>query len=433
MDRAEQFDVAIVGARCAGAALGKRLADAGLSVALLDAAKLPSDQPCSTHLIQPPGMDQLDALGIGETVRRESPALAAARLAYDAEEARLPYSEPRPAHCLRRERLDGLLQQTAADAGAELRPECRVTGLLREPSGRICGVSLSERGGEPRQLRADLVIGADGRNSTVAKLVGAREYLGYDGPRAAYWAYWQRPAGWSAHELCNFFADKHARVVFPTGGDLLLVPTAPPVARAREWRGAHRLRYLEDIRACTQLAAYLGDAEPVTPVRGILRPRYFFRESAGPGWALIGDAGHHKEFVIGLGISDALRDAAAISSAILVGEENGIRRWWRERDLARIELFFWGKQLGLAEPVNELQRRTAHALAENAQLAARFAEIIDGQRSPRHLLPATRAVAWVVSDLARARAACARPLLRAVRDQAAVLRELRRRRRMAAA
>jgi 2-polyprenyl-6-methoxyphenol hydroxylase-like FAD-dependent oxidoreductase len=54
----------VVGARCAGAALAQRLATAGLSVALLDAAKQPSDQRTSTHLIHPPGTDELDALGV---------------------------------------------------------------------------------------------------------------------------------------------------------------------------------------------------------------------------------------------------------------------------------------------------------------------------------------------------------------------------------
>lgn len=62
----EIVDVVFVGARCAGATLATHLATAGLTVALLDAAPLPSGQPTSTHLIPPPGMDELDALGIGD-------------------------------------------------------------------------------------------------------------------------------------------------------------------------------------------------------------------------------------------------------------------------------------------------------------------------------------------------------------------------------
>ena len=72
-----RLDVAVVGARCAGAPLAQRLAAAGARVALLDAAPLPSPQPVSTHLAQPRGMDELDALGVGDEVRRLSPALEA--------------------------------------------------------------------------------------------------------------------------------------------------------------------------------------------------------------------------------------------------------------------------------------------------------------------------------------------------------------------
>ena len=84
------FDVIIVGARCAGASLAYHLASAGLSVALLDAGTLRTGQRTSTHLIQPPGMKELDALGTGPAVRRLSPALRVARLSFDGREARLP-------------------------------------------------------------------------------------------------------------------------------------------------------------------------------------------------------------------------------------------------------------------------------------------------------------------------------------------------------
>lgn len=174
----ESFDVVVVGARCAGAALAQRLAGAGLAVALLDAAKLPSDQRSSTHLIQPAGIDELDALGVGDSVRRASPELRAVRLSYDGHEARLPYGEGRAAHCLRRETLDGLLQQAAVDAGAELRAGTKVVDLIRDEHGRVAGVEIRQRGNDTKRLHADLVIGADGRHSTIAKLVGAEEYLG---------------------------------------------------------------------------------------------------------------------------------------------------------------------------------------------------------------------------------------------------------------
>ena len=66
---APNYDVVIVGARCAGASLATQLARTGASVLLLDKDPLPSDQVLSTHTIHPPGIDVLDELGVGAAVR----------------------------------------------------------------------------------------------------------------------------------------------------------------------------------------------------------------------------------------------------------------------------------------------------------------------------------------------------------------------------
>jgi flavin-dependent dehydrogenase len=424
------FDAIIVGARCAGAALAQRLAAAGLSVALVDAADLPSDHSCSTHLIQPPGMDELDELGVGGSVRRLAPAIETVRLRFDDSEARLPYGEGRAAHCLRRKALDALLLEAAVKAGAELRTRTRVTGVVRAADERVRGVEIRHGGQGREQLYADLVVGADGRNSTLASLVGAGEYLGYDGARAAYWAYWRRPPGWNPSELLNSFEGEDARVVFPTDGDLLLIATTPPLDRARSWRGRHRDAYLANLRSHEPIGSLLGDAAPVSKVRGVLKTRYFFRTSAGPGWALLGDAGHHKEFIVGLGITDALRDARELSGAILEREPAALQRWWRGRDAERIEMFFWSRDLGRAEAVNPLQRLSAAGLADATGLQGRFAEIIDGRRSPYDLIPAAHALRWIGKGLLRGEGGLIAPLIRTVLRRMRARLELRLRERL---
>jgi len=426
-----RYDVAVVGARCAGAALARRLAGAGLSVALLDAARLPSDQRTSTHLIQPPGIDELDALGLGDSVRRASPALKEVCLSYDGREARLPYGEGRAARCLRRETLDVLLQQAAVGAGAELWPQTKVVDVVRAENGQVGGVVARRSGGAGERLRADLVVGADGRDSRIAKLVGAQEYLGYDGTRAAYWAYWRRPSEWSPHEVHNTFAGDDARVIFPTDRDQLLIATTPPVDRARAWRADHAAAYLADIRLYEPVSSYLGHDRPVGGVRGVLRTRYFFRRAVGPGWALIGDAGHHKEFVVGLGISDALRDAHALADALIARGPLALERWWRQRDAERVEMFHWSRDLGRAQTVNALQRLTVDGLATSPALRGRFGEIIDGRRAPYDLVPATQAARWAGAAAIRGDLGALAPLLDTARHRAGARGELRRRRRAA--
>lgn len=427
----DRFDVVIVGARCAGAALAQRLAATGCTIALVDSAPRASGQPMSTHLIQPPGMDELDALGVGARVRDLSPALRAVRMEFDGREVAFPYGDARPAHCLRRTELDVLLQDAAVEAGASLQTEARVVGLLRTTNGRVCGVDVQSRGSETRQLHADLVVGADGRNSTVAKLVGAEEYLGYDGPRGCYWAYWNRPSDWDAHSAYNSFAGDASRVVFPTDAGLLLVATAPPVDRARVWRGDHRAAYLADIRSHAPIASFLGNDQPVSKVRGIALSRYFFRTSAGDGWALLGDAGHHKEFIVGLGISDALRDARSLADAIVDGRPAALEGYWRARDAERMPLFHWSRDLGAADDVDALERLMAERSPADPVLLLRLGAVLDGRLSPYALVPPSRALRWVAGEVLQGRTDAIRPLLRTAQRMAHAQREVRRRRRLA--
>jgi menaquinone-9 beta-reductase len=394
------WDVAIVGARCAGASLAVHLRRAGLSVVLLETSVLASDQPLSTHLIQPPGMDELDVLGIGDLVRDSSPAITKARLAMDEYEITLPYGRRRAAHCLRRSKLDAALQLAAMSAGAELQTESRVVAVDRDSRDRVCGVQVRRRSGKIDSIRARFVVGADGRNSAVARFVAAEEYLAYEGERACYWAYWRRPAAWDPSVLLNSFENESCRVVFPSDEDQLLIASAPSAVRAgQNWRGIHEAAYLADVRSSRRLASMLGDAEPVSRVRVLPAARYFFRTAAGAGWALAGDAGHHKDFVIGFGITDALRDARSLAAAIVEDEELSLDHYWRRRDVERIESYRWGQDLGRANRVNAIERLTVKRGAAHA--APRFGDVIDGRITPYELFPASRVLAWAASAAVR--------------------------------
>ncbi len=371
-------------------------------------------------------MDELDALGVGDSVRRSSPSLEALRLSYDGHEARLPNPPGRAAYCLRREALDGLLQGAAVAAGAELRSQTKVVEVIRQGNGEVSGVVVRRHGDITERLHAKVVIGADGRNSTVAKLVDAAEYLGYDAPRAVYWAYWKRPKGWDPHEFHNTFEGTDARVIFPCDGDQLLIATVPPLDRARHWREDHVAAYLADIRAYKVISPHLGVDLPLGEVRGMLKIRYFFRTSAGPGWALIGDAGHHKEFVVGLGISDALRDARGLADAIVGGSPAGAEGWWRRRDAERVEMFHWSRELGNSEAVNALQRIVISRMQASPDLHDRFAKILDGELRPYDLVPSSKAAPWVAAALLRGEVSTLPSLLKLTRRRARAGRDRRR-------
>jgi flavin-dependent dehydrogenase len=133
-----RYDAVVVGARGAGASLATLLARNGASVRLLDKDRLPSDQVLSTQIFHPPGMDVLDDLGVGDQVRAGAPASRIVRLAKNDATLDIEYADGRAEYCPRRERLDGLLQNAAANAGAELVDRARVTALIEEdgPGGR---------------------------------------------------------------------------------------------------------------------------------------------------------------------------------------------------------------------------------------------------------------------------------------------------------
>lgn len=392
-------DVVVVGARCAGAALATYLARAGVSVVVLEAGRLGTDQVVSTHTVHPAGMDVLDELGVGAAVRRYAPPARRIRLQFD--DARLDVEPPagRDECCPRRQRLDGLLQEAAAAAGARMCERTRVTALVRARD-RVVGV-IAEQGGRSVELRAALVVGADGRHSTVAKLCGAEEYLGYDWPRGAYWAYWDPPDIWRSrrypYDALLRYVGRARRFVFTTDHGRLLVGTMPSVAETRRWRSdGHTAAYLADLRSDDVIAPLVATATRASRVSGTVGERCFFRRAAGPGWVLVGDAGHHKDPLIGWGISEALVQAQQVALAIVAGGDATLERWWRQRDVDVLPRFRLGEDRGALRPMSRVAALVLERAGGVPGLAEHLFRETEYAVNPYALVPARHAVLWVL-------------------------------------
>jgi len=167
-------------------------------------------------------------------------------------------------------------------------------------------------------------------------------------------------------------------------------------------------------------------------VRGTVKERYFFREAAGPGWALVGDAGHHKDFVIGDGITEALLQARRLAAAIGEGSDAALTRWWRARDVAALPLFFFGQDEGALGRPPALQRTVFSRLQRHPEMRARMAAVMEHTLSPYEALPVSRILGWALGDLLRGRPGVVGDFLAAARRNAAVGRELAKRRRLLA-
>jgi menaquinone-9 beta-reductase len=431
-----RYDVVIVGARCAGATLATFLARAGASVLLLDSDRLPGDQILSTHTIHPPGIDVLDDVGVGDAVRAVAPPTHVVRLRKNDAFVDIGFSGGRAEYCPRRRRLDGLLQDAAASAGVEVLDRTRVTSLLRDGE-RVTGVRATGSAGQERVFRATLVVGADGRHSTVARQVEAEEYLAYDGPRAMYWGYWNAPGFWrtdAAYPFGMYVAntDGHIRVIFQTDHDQLLIGSLPPTEQAMAWRADPDAALVADLASDSTTGPLVAGSAPDGRIRGTLKERYFFRRAAGNGWTLVGDAGHHKEFVIGDGITEALLQARSLASAIEKGTDAALHRWWRARDVEAIPYFFLGQDEGALGPPLALQQIVFSHIARTPTLRARMAATIEHQLSPQETFSVRQVFWWTLGAAFRGSPGVVPQFFAMGRRGSAIDRELGLRRRLLA-
>jgi flavin-dependent dehydrogenase len=404
LDTALQFDCVIVGARCAGAALAIHLMRAGMRVIVLEADALHTDQPFSTHVIQTPGMDLLDELGVGERVRALTPPIRSARFEVCGHPYDLTLAPERSMYCPRRSTFDPLLQDAALAAGVEIRDKTRVTDLLRD-GDVVCGVT-AEHAGTSQTYRARWVVGADGRNSSVARLAGAKSYIEHEAERGGYWGYWRKPSCWDHADPWRRFQsvisiDDTVRFVFECDADLLIMGAIPSREVARGW-GKQYPQELRRALLASELTAALVQDEPVAPLVGLLKTHFFFREPVGSGWALVGDAGLHKDPTPGHGITDALRDAAALARALVDGRPEALEVYWRRRDVLSVPLYYQALSMGrlaYANPFNALvMERLNHAGPEQL---ARMREVVERKRSPFDGVARGQMLRWVGAEMLR--------------------------------
>ncbi|UED88585.1 NAD(P)/FAD-dependent oxidoreductase [Streptomyces profundus] len=298
------FDVIVVGARCAGSPTAMTLARAGFRVLLVDRAGFPSDT-LSTHLVHQPGVAALARWGLLDRVI-ESGCPALDQVHYEVEDVRLTgcgrgVEGQRAAYAPRRQVLDSILLDGAIAAGVEFRERHTVTGVLRDETGRVVGVEGTHRGGTFSE-RAALVIGADGMRSRIADLCDASFTRRKPRLTCAYYAYWDDlPAGLELYERPGSWV-----AAVPTNDGATLVLTYFPQDRFDEVRVDLERAYHEQIRTTAPaLFERMRGKRQLERLRGTGDQQNFFRQASGPGWALVGDAGHHKDSITARGISDA--------------------------------------------------------------------------------------------------------------------------------
>jgi flavin-dependent dehydrogenase len=312
------YDAIVVGARCAGSAVALLLAREGYRILLVDRTTFPSDA-ISTHFIRHPGVVRLKRWGLLDTVLASNcPPIRkwSSNFGDFTLSGQVPLIDDVPGVLApRRKVLDAILLNAAAEAGAEVRQGFTVTDLLTD-GARVVGIRSRSTDATPVTEHARMVIGADGKHSTIAERVQAPMYRHVPALTCWYYTYWSglpcegMEINWRHHQLVY---------TFPTNDRLTLTVVGVPHQEFHEFRRDIEGNYLKAVERIPDLAERFREARREERFYGMADLPNFFRRPYGPGWALVGDAGHHKDPLPAYGISDAFCDAELLADAIHKG------------------------------------------------------------------------------------------------------------------
>ena len=346
------YDAIVVGARCAGASTAMLLGRQGYKVLLVDRAVFPKDIPHG-HFIHRHGPQRLARWGLLERITATNcPAVTTmttdfgdfALTGHDlAVEGVAMGIGPR------RSQFDKVVA-----AGVELRDGFTVEEFSSDGE-RITGIrGRDQRSGALVSETATITIGADGRNSRLAQAVAAPTYEVTAPVTCWYFSYWSDVP---SDALSVFVHNRRVIFAFPTNDNLFAIFMAWPAAELNEVRTNVEAAFMSVVRDIPALAALTADARRVERFYGATDLPNFFRKPFGPGWALVGDAGCHKDPYLALGICDALRDADYLVDALASGLSAGgdleaaLAGYEAQRNAASMEQFRQNLHLAQFKPM----------------------------------------------------------------------------------
>jgi flavin-dependent dehydrogenase len=332
------FDVAVVGASIGGCATARLFGLAGAKVALLERRPDPdAHKVVCTHQILSSAVPTIERLGLAEPLEARGAVRShAAVWSPYGGWMRFPDDAPRGFGVTRRT-LDPLLRELAANTpGVEFLPGWTAVRLVGD-DGRPAGIEVEAPSREVRTVRARLVVGADGRGSTVARLAGVRGRV-RPHRRFYYFAYWRgiRPRDMRAR---LWFLDPDGAADFPDEDDLNVVVAAPHRSRLEEFRADPEQAYRRLIAGLAD-APDLANAERASKLIGKLDVPNVMRPAARPGVAFVGDAALATDPSFGVGCGWAFQsaewlvdhtDAALLGHGDLDGALDRYRRAFRRR------------------------------------------------------------------------------------------------------
>jgi 2-polyprenyl-6-methoxyphenol hydroxylase-like FAD-dependent oxidoreductase len=312
------LDVLIVGARVAGASLALLLGERGHRVGLIDRDRFPSDT-LSTHYLAPNGIALLEQLGVLQDVeaagfRRITRSRACVGGAVF--EGAIITPEGNYGLAPRRDTLDTVLIEHAVRRGQVSFSEHTSATRLLKDADRVTGVCVALDGGAEREIRARVVVGADGRASRIAKWVGAASYREVPALRPVYYGYFRDVLPLFEPMLEQFYVEDRIGFVFPMqpGLDCLALEIQPE--EFETFRRDPATAFEDRFRTFPGMTARLAGARLEGKIHGVRGIPNYVRTPFGCGWTLTGDAAYLKDPLTGTGITDALRQSVWLADAL---------------------------------------------------------------------------------------------------------------------
>jgi flavin-dependent dehydrogenase len=378
------YDAIVIGARCAGAVTAMLLALQDHRVLLVDRASFPSDVR-QGHFIHRHGPKRLADWGLLErVVGTNCPPLTThlsdfgdfPLIGRDIRIGNVAW-----AYAPRRRQLDQVLVEAAIEAGVEFRPNFLVESCLWD-GDRVKGI----RGRDHRQHisimeKALITIGADGRNSTLARLVGAPSYDETPALTCWYFSYW---SGVPSEGFEWYMRTNRVIFAFRTNDNLFAIFIGWPISEFSSVKADIECQFMNVVDLIPGFAERVRSGRREERFYGAADLPNFLRRPFGPGWALVGDAGCHKDPMMANGICDALRDADFLSSAIHEGLaglrplDETLMRYERQRNEATMAQYRDNIAAARFSPVSPELLQIRLALHGNHEDTNRFIQMLEG-------------------------------------------------------